>query len=141
MAMLCSMSVPLFGQATVAGAGHEVLESQSARYRASVDRDLKALDLLIADEMAYGHSNGSVDPKAAYVTAVESGRYRNFVPSAMKVDVYGDAAVATGRLAVTAAAVGQEATVIFRIIDVYVKRAGRWQLAHTQSTRIDPPPK
>lgn len=123
------------------GEAAAVLDAQTARYRASVARDLQALDRLIADEMAYGHSNGSVDPKASYLKAVEGGRYKNFVPQGMKVDMYDRAAVVTGRLAVTAGTAGQEATVTFRIIDVYVRRADRWQLVHTQSTRIDPPPK
>ena len=100
-------------------------------------KDVKTLEMMIADELTYGHTTGAVDTKAWYLDAVRSGRYRKLTPNGMKVRVYGDAAVVTGRLGITVAAAGREPTDLnVGIIQVYVRRDGRWQFAHHQAVRL-----
>lgn len=118
-------------------AAAQVLEAQAQRFRAAVARDMAALDRLIADDFAYCHSGGGVDTKALYLKAIAGGRYKQFTTAGLKVDLYGDAAVVTGRTNVTAGVDGQPLqTVGFRTIEVYTKRQGRWQITHYQFTRL-----
>jgi hypothetical protein len=120
------------GQALPTSEERAVLDAQAQRFRATIAKDVTRLDTLLADELAYGHSNGLVDGKRWYLDAAKGGRYLDFVPEGMKVQIYGEAAVITGQLDVKSAN-GQRK---FRTIEVHVKRGGRWQLAHVQFTSL-----
>ena len=53
------------------------------------------------------------------------------------VRVYGDAAVVTGRTTATTGG-PSPATVRLRFTDVFVRRAGRWQVVASQATQVAP---
>jgi hypothetical protein len=66
-------------------------------------------------------------------------KYESLKLEDVKVRVYGDAAVASGRITVngrigTHDIIGQD-----RFLTVYVKRQGRWQQVATQAARIARP--
>ncbi len=52
----------------------------------------------------------------------------------LSVRAFGDAAVVTGRTTVTTG--GADPTLTLRFTDVFVRRAGRWQVVASQATRI-----
>jgi ketosteroid isomerase-like protein len=60
-----------------------------------INRDVKALDELVAPELSYGHSSGAVEDKAAFLKAVASGpvKYLAINVSNQTVQVNGDNAV------------------------------------------------
>lgn len=59
----------------------------------------------------------------------------------MKVRVYGDAAIVTGRTIEKVQSNGRELEVQYRRTTVYVKRQGRWQCVSFHGSRIIEPPR
>jgi len=56
----------------------------------------------------------------------------------VKVRVFGDTAVATGRTRATGSYRGNAASVVLRFTDVFVRRDGRWQIIVSQGTTVAP---
>ena len=107
--------------------------------RALLAADATALEPLLADDLLFVHVSGWSQNKKEYVESTRSGalKYEAVEPSAVRARVYGDAVVLTGRNAIRVRSErrqGQllEAQILFTA--VYVKIAGRWQLAVWQST-------
>jgi hypothetical protein len=92
---------------------------------------------LIAPEWSVTHITGDVVTKAQ---ALAMCRESHHVIAEMTIDdvsvrPYGDAAVVTGRtVAVTAGDTPE--TVRLRFTDVFVRRAGRWQVVASHATRV-----
>lgn len=116
----------------------EVLQAQAQRFKAMMAHDIKALESMFADELTYAHASGAVDTRATYPDFLRTRRYLNISTEGVKVNVYGDAAVVTGRLRMTVLNEGQKEPreLNLRSIEVYVKRNGRWQFAHFQATFV-----
>lgn len=135
-----AISVATVGGQDATRAEMEVLQAQAQWLKAATTRDVKTLEMMIADELTYGHTTGDVDTKTWYLDQVGIGRYQRLTPDDMKVRVYGDAAVVTGRLGITLATAGRKPSdLTVRILQVYVKRDGRWQWAHHQAVRLAEP--
>ena len=56
----------------------------------------------------------------------------------LKVQVLGDTAVATGRTRASGSYRGEAASVVLRFTDVFIRRAGRWQIVASQGTMLAP---
>lgn len=100
--------------------------------------DTSALNRLWADEYSFTAPDGRVVTKENYIALIESGslKYEVIKLEDLKVRVYGDTALAAGRITVkgivgTHIIDGQD-----RYLTVYVKRQGRWQQVATHSSRI-----
>jgi len=134
-ALVLSLIVSLGGQRAAADA---VRDAESRRLRALVSADYQALDLLLADELSYGHSTAKVDSKASYLEPLKSGptRYTSLQPEDVQVRVYGATAVLTGTMRSVAMVAGQESRTHLRFTSVWIERDARWQMAAWQSTRV-----
>jgi ketosteroid isomerase-like protein len=143
--MLAAMSDGLISGATApASAEQEVLRVEQARVRALLAGDAAALEPLLADELIFVHVSGWSQNKAEYVESIRRGelKYEVVEQSAVRVRVYGDAAVLTGRSAVKVRSErrqGQLLDVQALFTAVYAKTADRWQLAVWQSTAARQP--
>ena len=116
-----------------------LLRVQQQRIEATRTQDMAFLDLVLADELQYGHVNGGVDNKDRYLASVGGGRIRYLVihPEGMEARVYGDVGVITGEVQETLAVGGGEPFEMrVRTIEVYVMRDGRWQMTDFQPTRF-----
>jgi uncharacterized protein (TIGR02246 family) len=115
-----------------------VRDVDAMRVRTLVQNDLKQLATLLADDLVYVHADGVVESKSEFLERLRSGslRYRAIEPADVRVRMYGNTAIVTGRsqMAVTNAGVDREFAV--RFTAVYAARDGRWQLASWQTTRI-----
>jgi ketosteroid isomerase-like protein len=142
---LAMLTVLLEGTANVAssaatpvmsGAEAAVLDAESQRFRAQVEKDVATLNALLADDVSYTHSTGTRQTKAEYIKDIVSGNmvYKAIEPSNQKVRVYGNTAVITGTVKVSVSVAGTERAVALLYTDVHVKRGGRWQLVAWQST-------
>ena len=132
------------GQGKPGRAEQEVLQAESERVRAAIARDTAALDRLLADDLTYAHSTGSVDPKAQFIESIRTGslQYISMELSEQAVRVYRDTAVLTGRSAVQVKSTrsgGEVQHFEIRFLTVYVKQGGRWQQVAWQSARIAAP--
>ncbi len=105
-----------------------------------VDKDFEELAALLADDLVYVHTSGEVESKPQFLQRLRSGslRYRSIEPADVRVRMYGDTAVVTGRshMAVTNSGSDREFEILYTA--VYATNGGRWQLVSWQSTRIQP---
>ncbi|MHC6225561.1 nuclear transport factor 2 family protein [Pseudomonas sp. X10] len=80
-------------------ARQQIIDLENARCRALVNADLSALQTLIDDDLVHVHATGTVDDKPAYLALVENAiTFLRAERHDLDVRVYGDLAVATGRL-------------------------------------------
>jgi ketosteroid isomerase-like protein len=94
-----------------------------------VKRDVAFFDRIIADDYTWTSPEGIVWTKAQDLALVKSGEavITSWVLAEMKVRVYGDAAVVTGRSTVKETYKGEDVSGQYRWTDTWVKRAGGWQ--------------
>ena len=124
------------------GAGAEDAVKQAERDWATavVKKDYAALDRVLADDLAYTHSDGRLDSKSAYIDSLRSGKqtYDAAEHQSMDVRLIGkDVALVRSKLRMTAASGGKAAVPAnFSTLRVYQMKNGRWQMVGHQSARL-----
>jgi Domain of unknown function (DUF4440) len=117
----------------------EVLQAEAARLRAIDERDWAALDLLLADELSYVHSDtGRYEDKAANLETLHASP-RSYVRRDLNVRPYNDTAILTGEIDITIDALSDgtpEQHIFSFATQVWVHRDERWQMAAFQATMI-----
>jgi ketosteroid isomerase-like protein len=123
---------------TAAAVEREVLETDARRVEALLSNDFPALEGLLADDLTYVHSNGHLDTKDTYIGVLRSGatRYLSMAMSGLRVRLEGNTAVVTGSFEARVQTQNGEVNPKPRVLIVYVKRDGRWQMLAWQSTNI-----
>jgi hypothetical protein len=113
---------------------------------ANVRRDKAFFARVEADEFLFTDAGGGLTTKQEDVASLDepAGEFRlvSYVPDEMKVYLYGQTAVVFGRTTTKARSSkdGREVTNQTRFTDVFVRRAGRWQIVAGHSSRIRQPP-
>jgi len=104
---------------------------------AQVKGDRQALERLWADDYLYTHSNGTVMNKAQDIADATSGgmTWTAARLDGMKVRVFGDVGIVTGRLIMEGRAANY-ASGPRRFTDIFVRRNGRWLLVGGQTTML-----
>jgi ketosteroid isomerase-like protein len=103
--------------------------------------DVAALNRILSDDLIYTHANGLQQTKAQLIGVLGSGdmKYESITPGDdIRVRIYNQAAVVTGRASIKIRAHGEEQTFKLCYLDVYVKQDGRWQMVAWQSSRVAP---
>jgi hypothetical protein len=115
-----------------------LLDADSRRFLAMVNRDVPALNLLLADELVYVHSSSTRQSKSEHIHDTEMGRaiYRRIDAREQEPHVYGQTGVIQGVATFATGAEGRESTFTLRYTDVYVRREGRWQMVAWHCTRM-----
>lgn len=98
-------------------------------------RDCEAWGKLLADDWSVTHIDGQVISKREAMEMCRSGPSVSSVVDDLKVRVYADTAIVTGR---TAATVDGDASqqVVLRFTDVFVRRDSRWLVVASHATRL-----
>jgi len=113
--------------------------------QANIRRDKAFFERVEADEFIFTDSSGGITTKAQDVASLDNspGEFSlvSYVADEMKVNVYGDTAVVTGRVTTVSKGKDREITNRSRFTDVFVKRNGRWQIVAGHSSRIRDPQK
>jgi uncharacterized protein (TIGR02246 family) len=128
--------------ALLIGAGPEdaIKQAEKDWATAVVTKDYATLDRVLADDLAYTHSDGRLDSKSGFIEALRSGKqaYNAAEHESIDVRMLGkDVALVRVRLKMTAAVAGQSATPAnFSVLRVYQLKNGRWQLVGHQSARL-----
>jgi Domain of unknown function (DUF4440) len=115
----------------------EVLAADAARVTALLAQDYDAAEALFAEEMTYCHSNGSQDTKLSYMNGLRAGnsRYAEMNMFDMTARIYGETAVLSGKFtAKVITATRGEVNLFSRVLMVWVKRDGAWQMVAWEST-------
>jgi ketosteroid isomerase-like protein len=103
-------------------------------------RDVAFIERILAEEFTATYVDGSRGDKAKELAMVAAFNQRvdSSTHDDMTVRVYGDTAVVWFTLRLTGPKDGHPTVVVFRYVDVFVKRDGRWQCVSSQSTRATP---
>ena len=133
-----TLMVPSMGRADDADAEKQVGKIAKQNREAAVKGDMEAMDALLADDWVGINPEGSVQSKAEAVKDHKAGivDFEAIDPQEVKVRVYGDAAVVSGRYHVKLTVSGHKIDDRVRTTEVYVKRAGKWRCVSTQVTSI-----
>ena len=118
-------------------AKQEILALEDRRYKAMVEADMKTLDELFDDDLAYTHSNAVVDTKTSYLDGIRNKRwhYVNIERPEQNVTLFGDTARITGRVRLTLGNPdGSTRAVNGRFLNVWAKNSGAWRMIAWQST-------
>jgi ketosteroid isomerase-like protein len=144
------LSVALLGSAALVAFAQEkktlgpladvVLRLEQQWDDALTKSDVSALEKLYDDSIVYTHSNGKVDTKESYLSAIKSGatQYQSMTRDDIKVSVYGHTAVVTCHWEVHVVARGNKIDTNARYLHVYVEQPNGWKLVAHESTRIAP---
>jgi len=116
----------------------ELIKLENEWAEAWVKQDVAFFERIEADDYTYTACEGSVWTKAQDLALLKSGQdvITSWVLANMKVRVYGDAAVVTGRATVKETYKGKDVSRQERWTDTWVKRAGRWQCVAGHSSEI-----
>ena len=135
--LLCSLAF-LVQAAPQKALEQAVLKLEQEWVDALVNADAAKLEQLYAETLVYTHSSGAVDDKAKYIANIKAGgtKYLSINREGVKVNLYGDTAIVTCHALIKLKANGEDRTVDARMIHVYVKQKGRWQLAAHQTTKL-----
>ncbi len=103
-----------------------------------VNHDVSVLERIEADDIIFTAFDGSLSTKAQDIADVTSGALKAESASVddMKVRIYGDTAVVTGRVTTKGQYKGKDISGQFRFTDVFVKRNGKWQAVASHGSRI-----
>jgi ketosteroid isomerase-like protein len=126
---------------TAADIEREVLQADAARVKALIENDVDALEQLLGDDLTYVHSNGMLDTKESYIGSLRAGasRYLTMDMSDVAVRLLGDTAVITAKFNARVKVGDREVNPQPRVLIVYARRDGRWQMVAWQSTPIASP--
>jgi ketosteroid isomerase-like protein len=132
--------LPLAKAQMTGNGGREIRELETQRFQAMEKVDVATLNRILSDDLIYTHANGLQQTKAELIGVLGSGdfNYESITPDNIRVRIYDETAVVTGRASIKIKAGGGEQTFKICYLDVYVKQQGRWQMVAWQSSRVAP---
>jgi len=128
------------GSRAALSAEQEIRSLEEARNQAIVHGDAAALERMTADDYTFITLRGELRTKAEIVKGFQSGsfKYDSREISDLKIRVYGDTAVVTGRSTQKGRENGKDYSGDYRFTRVYVKQNGRWVTVALQATLVQP---
>ena len=116
----------------------ELIKLEKDWGEAGLKNDIAFFDKILADDFTESTPEGYFITKAQYIAQMKSGEFvaTSWVQDDIKVRVYGDAAVVTGRTATKAQYKGKDVSGQYLWTDTFIKRDGRWQCVATHGSEI-----
>jgi ketosteroid isomerase-like protein len=111
-------------------AGAHVLALDNSWNRALEAKDIKALDLLLADTLKSVDIDGSIQSKAEFMASIKAPDYHppaHAVTEQSSVEVYGDSAVVVGIFRTTGVDKSKKYVKRERFVDTWAKIKGTWK--------------
>ena len=101
-------------------------------------QEAAVLERILADDLTVINPDGSSGDKAGEIGGLRSGKLKleSVTNDDIKVRVFGETAVVTGRATIRGQIDGREIRDQNRYTSVFVKRRGRWQVIALQVTRV-----
>jgi len=138
--------VPIHAQKTAAATRAkivaELMQIERDIGQANIRRDKPYFEMIEADEFIFTDSSGGITSKAEDIASLDkpAGDFKlvAYDLDEMKVNIYGDTAVVTGRTKTVFRGPAPGGTRRSRINRVVVKRKGKWQIVAGHSSRIPP---
>ena len=138
IAIYAALAVPASARLAPSPAS-EVLKTDDARIRARAAGNVAALGRIYADDYSLITAEGDVRTRQDQLGELRSGKlhFAPLVPLERKVRMFGDVALVVSRDPAGIVRNGQQIGGDLRMVRVYVRRAGRWQLVSAQATRVE----
>ena len=135
MACICAIGAEQGGDATVKDA---LVQVEHQWGDALLKRDAAAWSRFLADDWVLTYSDGTLVTKPMALADLKEGalKIESFQLDDVKVRVYGDAAVVTGRITEKSKFQDKDTSGVRRFTDVFVKREGRWQAVASHESDI-----
>jgi hypothetical protein len=137
VAALALGASPLSTVPSLAQSGDEsaVMQGVEDLRKAMLDADRGRLEALVADELSYGHSSGTIQNKAQFVDAIVNKEtlYKSITLTEPVVTIVGADAIARHTLVVESETAGKGATTKIGVLQVWVKRGAHWKLLARQA--------
>jgi ketosteroid isomerase-like protein len=138
--VVLAFGVAILAQQKSGSAEQELIDSEQgwANAQVQVKLDLAVLERILADDYTWINQEGVLRTKAQNLELIKSGGLviPSMVTDDMKVRIYGDAAVVTGRNTFKATLEGKDINGQERWTDTWIKRNGRWQCVATHNSMI-----
>ena len=116
----------------------EIVTFEKARLAAFAKADKPAFDRMVADDATITHSSGGVSSKADLMGVMRPSTPEQPLPALTieepKAQLYGDAAILTGKLVESAADGRRE--LVLRFTNTYVKQDAHWKMVAAQLTAL-----
>ena len=139
-AMTLGSSTLLLGGSAAAQAGDEaaVTAAVETMRKGLFEADKVKLAQVTADQLSYGHSDGRVETKDQFITAVLNRKQtvKSLAFPELKVSVVGDAAVARHIYLAESELEGKATTTRIGALQVWQKQPGGWKLLARQGFRL-----
>jgi ketosteroid isomerase-like protein len=131
----------LLGLAWAANVEEELKKLETDRAAAAVKGDVATLEKQTADDYTFINMYGQMSDKSQMVNAFKTGltKLTSNEPSDMKVRVYGNTAVITGKADVKGTLGGKDTNGQIMFTRVYLKKNGTWQSVAFQQTAVANP--
>jgi len=131
----------LCGSAAAQSVEDQIKKLETDRAAAVVKGDMATLDKQTSDDYTLVNVFGQMSDKSQMINAFKSGQSKLTTDeiSDMKVRVYGDTAVVTGKVDVKGMMGGKDVSGQAMFTRVYVKKGGHWQSVALQQTRVTNP--
>jgi len=135
LSLLAGPMIPATSSQTAA-ATEEILALERARNDAILRGDSAALAAMTSDDYTFITLRGELRTKAEIVKGFASGafKYDSREISDLKVRVYGDCAVVTGRAVQKGSENHRDYSGTYRFTRVYIRQRGRWLTVALQTT-------
>jgi ketosteroid isomerase-like protein len=128
----------ILGWARAQSVEEQLKKLETDRAAAVIKGDVDAIAKQTADDYTLININGQMSGKAQTLDAIKSGQIKLTQDdlSDMKVHVYGNTAVVTGKADVKGVVAGKEMSGPIAFTRVWVKKAGKWESVAFQQTKV-----
>jgi len=115
-----------------------VLQAIAALNQAMLDADRSRLEDLVADQLSYGHSGGTIQTKAQFVDSIVNKEtiYKSITLTEPQMVIAGNNAIVRHVAAVEYETGGKAATAKIGVLQVWVRQDARWRLLARQAFRL-----
>ena len=119
-----------FSQTTKDADTQQLQQLEQVWNQAHLNSDADTLDKLWADDLEVDVPRMAVMSKTEALAFARSGRMKflHYVTSDLRIRVYGDTAVVSGRMQRTRTMNGKEVSDDWRFTKVYIRRTGQWRV-------------
>ena len=112
-----------------------VLAAVEALSKAMLAADRAQLEALVANELSYGHSSGTIQTKTQFVDVIANKQttYKSIVLAEQMTVLAGNDAIVRHVAAVEAEVDGKSVSAKIGVLQVWIKQDGRWKLLARQA--------
>ncbi len=121
-----------------AGVRSKIIALEKAWNQAYKLGDRRALDGILDDQIVLINDDGTVQTKAQFLASVKASnsQEQQVAPESIKVDVFGNSAIATGVFRAKGVEGGKPYVRRERFVDTWLYKGGKWVCVATSATPV-----